>query len=329
MPSHITHTKSYMDVYALLPGRIQKQYSETWEQYKIFAQGHDFLLLYMFLHLPSYPKIHAKLKIVEEDIQELAVQYITTLQKTNKTPESMLFLYGYLIHHFLDAKLHPLIVYKTGDLRNDKNASALHLLVENMIDAYMLRRDGIDPRKYEIHALVTSDEPMTTETRSIIDLSFEKTYGLENFSALVANYNKMTRTFLKALRYDPSGIKKRLFKPLDYLLMGLFKPSVLPFHFDGTECIEYLNTQNEPWAFPADAARVSTQSFDELYADGIVEIARMISILDEAISEHAAEPALRSIIPNVSSISGIERHLPVDPNPPAPLAVSSSASDHA
>jgi len=304
MPSHITHTKSYLDIYKLLPGRMKKQYAETWEQYKIFAQGHDFLLLYMFSHLPSYPKVHAKLKVVEENIQELAVQYIGAMQQTSMSDESRFFLYGYLIHHFLDAKLHPLIVYETGNLRSDKDASALHLLVENMIDAYILRKDGIDPRRYKIHDLVTSNKAMSAETRSIIDISFEKTYGLEGFSELVANYNTMTRSFLKKLRYDPSGVKKRLFKPLDYALMGIFKPSVLPFCFDGTECLDYLNTQNEPWAFPADATIVSTKSFNELFDEGVHEIARMMSLLDEAIADRAADSEIRSIVPNVSSIHG-------------------------
>ena len=340
MPSHFTHTKSYLDVYKLLPDRMQKKYCETWERHKIFAQGHDFLLMYMFSHLPSYPQVHAKLKIVEENIQELAVQYIGFMQETSVSDESRFFLYGYLIHHFLDAKLHPLIVYETGDLRSDKDASALHLLVENMIDAYLLRKGGVDPRKFKIHELITSKAAMSAETRAIIDASFEAAYGLKGFSELFAGYNKTARTFFKALRYDPHGAKRVLFKPLDVLLMGVFKPSILPCTHDGTECLPYLNIGKEPWTNPADAARVSTQSFDELYDEGVREIARMLSRLDEAIESNATDSELRAIIPNISSISGCEcrpgyqlnnvrgTYLPVDPKPPEPLAVSSSTSDH-
>jgi len=306
MPGHLTHNKSYLDVFDLLPEKMKGQYAESWREYKLFAQGHDFLLLYMFLHLPQYPELHRKLGIIEENIQALAIHYIGALQKTSKSAEAMLFLYGYLTHHFLDAKLHPLIVYETGDLRNDKNASALHLLVENMIDAYLLRKDGADPKKFKMHSLVTSNRALTAETRSVIDGSFEKTYGFEQFSQLFANYNKTARTFMKALRYDPRGIKRVLFKPLDFLLMGLFKPSILPFRFDGTECVEYLNTQNEPWTYPADATRVSTKSFDELFDDGVHEIARMLSLLDEAIADHASDAQLAEIIPNISSIHGCE-----------------------
>ena len=306
MPGHITHNNSYLEIYKLLPEEMQKQYAGAWEQYKLFAQGHDFLLLYMFLHLPQYPKVHAKLKIIEEDVQDLAIQYVSAMQGTGRSAEAVLFLYGYLVPHFMDAKLHPLIIYETGDLNNDKDASALHLLVENMMDAYLLRKDGVDPKKFKIHALITSNRALTAETRAIIDASFEKTYGLENFSELFADYNRTARKFFKALRYDPRGIKRLLFKPLDLLLMGIFKPSILPCTHDGTECLPYLNSEKEPWTNPADAAIISTKSFDELYDDGIHEIARMLSLLDEAIANNATEEELRAIIPNLSSIHGCE-----------------------
>jgi len=309
MPGHLTHNQSYLDVYPLLPEKMQKQYESSWEAYKLFAQGHDFLLLDMFLHLPQYPKIHAKLKIIEENVQALAVNYIHALLEAGGPVEATLFLYGYLIHHFLDAKLHPLIIYETGDLRGDKNASALHLLVENMIDAHVLRDAGIDPMRFNIQSIVTSKDALTAETRAVIDASFASTYGLENFSELFAEYNRTARIFLKALRYDPKGIKKRLFRPLDFLLMGLIKPSALPFHFDGTECLPYLNLKKQAWTNPADAARVSTQSFDELFAEGVQEIARMIALLDEAIADRASDAQLRTIVPDVSSISGLESRL--------------------
>jgi len=343
MPGHITHNNSYLDVYKLLPEQVKRRYASAWEQYKLFAQGHDFLLLYMFLHLPQYPKVHQKLHIIEEDVQELAVRYVHALRKTERSAESVLFLYGYLTHHFMDAKIHPLVIYETGDLQNDKNASAHHLLVENMIDAYLLRKDGVDPQKFKIHELITSRAAMSAETRAIIDDSFDAAYGLKNFSELFAGYNKTARTFFKALRYDPYGAKRILFKPLDWLLMGVFKPSILPCTHDGTECLRYMNMDNEPWTNPADASIVSTLSFDELYDEGVRETACMLSRLDEAISLNAPDRELRTIIPNVSSITGCASrpdyqlshvrkgcpgYLPVEPKPPEPLAVSSRASDH-
>ena len=304
MPGHLTHDKSYFDIYGKLPGPMKKQYAQDWERYRIFAQGHDLLLFYMFLHLPKYPELQDKLKIIEDNVQALAVNYIGLLLETGEAAEAKLFLYGYLIHHFIDAKLHPLIIYETGDLRGDKSAQALHLLVENMIDAYILKQDGADPMTFKIHQVIPSKSAMTAGTRAIVRASFQKTYGLENFDKIFANYNTMSRTFFKALRYDPRGLKKVLFRPLDILLMGLFKPSVLPFHFDGTECLDYLNLLKGPWTHPMDAAIISTKSFDELYEDGVNETARMISMLDEAILDRAGKPELKSIIPNISSIHG-------------------------
>ena len=309
MPGHLTHDKSYFDIYEKLPGRMREQYEQAWKQYRIFTQGHDLLLLYMFLHLPKFPQLQSQLKIIEDNVQELAVNYIELLQETSKTAESKLFLYGYLIHHFIDAKLHPLIIYETGDLRSDKNAQALHLLVENMIDAYMLKKDGVDPMTFKIHHVIPSKEAMTAGTRSLVRASFQRTYGLEGFDEIFADYNRMARTFFRTLRHDPRGLKKILFRPLDYMLMGLFKPSILPFHFDGTECLEYLNLEKEPWTHPIDAAIISTKSLDELFEDGVNETAGMIAMLDEAIGDRAASATLKTIIPNISSIHGRESGL--------------------
>ena len=307
MPGHLTHDTSYFDIYERLPARMKTQYADAWPQYRIFAQGHDLLLFYMFLHLTKYPQLKSKGELIEDNIQAFAVNYIALLQQQpQQTDEAKMFLYGYLIHHFLDAKLHPLIIYETGDLRSDKKAQALHLLAENMMDAYVLSKNGIDPQAFVMQSIVPSKRGLTAETRAIVRESFQATYGLERFDDIFADYNRMSRTFFKALRYDPHGIKKALFKPLDFLLFGLFKPTILPFRFDGTECLPYLNLEQQAWTHPIDAAIVSTKSFDELYEDGVDEISRMIALLDEAIDGRADEARLRAIVPDISSIHGRE-----------------------
>jgi len=305
MPGHLTHDTSYFDIFKQLPEHMKAQYAAAWPQYRIFAQGHDLLLFYMFLHLTKYQQLQSKGALIEDNIQAFAVNYIALLQQTEKTDEAKMFLYGYLIHHFLDAKLHPLIIYETGDLRSDKNAQALHLLAENMMDAYVLSKNGVDPRSFVMQSIVPSKNDLTAETRAIIRESFQATYGLERFDEIFADYNRMSRTFFKTLRYDPHGIKKALFKPLDVLLFGLFKPSILPFRFDGTECLPYLNLQQQAWTHPIDAAIISTKSFDELYEEGVDEISRMIALLDEAIADRAEEAQLRAIVPDISSIHGL------------------------
>ena len=306
MPGHLTHDTSYFDIYERLPGSMKAQYADAWPQYRIFAQGHDLLLFYMFLHLTKYPQLQSKGELIEGNIQNFAINYIALLQQSKQTDEAKMFLYGYLIHHFLDAKLHPLIIYETGDLRSNKHAQALHLLAENMMDAYVLSKNGVDPKSFVMQSIVPSQNGLTAETRAMIRESFHATYGLKHFDDIFADYNRMSRTFFKALRYDPHGIKKALFKPLDFLLFGLFKPTILPFRFDGTECLPYLNLERQSWTHPTDAAIVSTKSFDDLYEEAIDEISRMIALLDEAIAGHADEAQLRSIVPDISSIHGRE-----------------------
>jgi len=312
MPSFVTHNKSYFDVYKILSEPIKKRYLGTWELYNMFAQGHDVIFTYIYFHLvKNIPKIKTLLKqmqtVSDYKIQAFTINYINLLEQSNLTAEeeieAILFLYGYLIHHFLDAKMHPQIIYQTGDFQNDKQAATHHLLVENQIDAYMLKRDGIDPKSFKIHNIVTSKMALQNGTRRIVKGSFKETHGFDNFDQIYAEYNEMTRIFLKRLYYGPRGIKKRLFKPLDLILMGNLKPSQLIFDFEGTEAIPYLNQEKKLWTHPVDGTP-SIQSATELYEEGIIEIAKMIVYLEEAILDKATAVQIAGIVPDISSIHG-------------------------
>jgi len=308
MPSYVTHNKSYFEIYKTLPTEIQKRYEEHWSKYNIFAMGHDTAYAYaamtVLMHFHKLPTLLKELKIIQDkDIQDLTINYINAMQ--NPKAETKLFLYGYLMHHFLDAKLHPLIVYETGDFLNSLTCEADHLLLERMIDSYLLKQVGINPQKFKVHRLVTSKMALTEETRSVINKSFNLTYQINDFDRVFAEYNKHTRAFLRATHYDPYGIKKILFKPLDIALKGRFKPSYWTHTHDGTEAIPYLNLANEKWEHPVEGNGFSYASFEDLYSDGIKEISQMIKNLDMAIIDQATENELRDIIPNISSSYGL------------------------
>ena len=306
MAGHIIHNQSYSDIYQKLPMKMQEEFESSWDSYNIFAQGHDLFFPYMFLHFYKLPTLIKQLKVIQDEgIQKLTINYINGLQEVGATHEAKLFLYGYLLHHFLDAKLHPLVIYETGNFINDKQAEALHLKVENMIDAYQLKKQGIDPRTFKIHSTVKSNMALTSRTKQLVDASFLKTYGYVNLGKVFEKYNANTKKYLYLLRYDPQGLKTLLFTPFDYVMSNIFKPGVFPFHYDGTEAIDYLNLENKPWIHPIDSDSISTKSFDELYTEGVEAIAKMISMLNEAIIDQATNEQISGIIPNISSHTGV------------------------
>jgi len=307
MPSHLTHNKSYYGIFDKLPEGMKKQCGWLWNQYSAFAEGHDMLFYYLAQNPHKASTLIKQLKMLQDEgIQDWAIHYINFFQSTNRPLESKLFLYGYLMHHYLDAKLHPLIFYQTGDSFNDKDAQSLHLLVENMIDAYLLRKHGVDPKTFAMPTIVNSNKKLSGVTKTAIDYSFYVTYGLDDFSKIFVNYNKNLKSFLKRWRNDPHDAKKQILKPVDSILRGSFKPSILPFRFDGTEAMQYLNLDNKPWNHPLDLNNISLKSFDDLYEDGVKEIAHMISALDEAISDQAMDAELRSLMPDISANHGLE-----------------------
>ena len=306
MASSLTHNEFYKEVYKELPASIQKEFKDTWDQYRILGQGHDLLFFYMFWNLHKMSTIHKQLTIIgNNDVQKFTVNYINWLVENNLYKhESLLFLYGYLIHHFLDAKLHPLIIYETGDFKNDKNANYNHLYLENQIDATILKRIDIDPRSYNMSSIIPSNAVLSKETREIVKNSFSKTYQITNFDKPFINYNNNTKRFLKLIRYDPSGIKKKIFKLLDPILIKTIKPSIFPFVFDGTEAEKNLNLDKKFWTHPV-TGKISDKTFFELYDDGKKEISHMITYLHEAIMDKAPDNEIESIVPDISSVTGL------------------------
>jgi len=307
MPSHIAHNKIYKDVFSELPERMKKEHRYTWSKYKIFAEGHD--LIYSFLLAAPHKaiKYYKELpRIRDSEIQALSINYIDRLYESNQLDETKLFLYGYLIHHFFDAKLHPFIIYQTGDYMSSGEAGFYHQLLENMIDALLIKRQGIKPKSYLIHTLVNTTESLTNDTRYVIRESFYETYGYEKFDKLFANYNKNVKRWLLVMMHDPWGIKYYASKPFSTFIKSIKALQACQFRFDGSEAEKYLNNERSQWNNPANKDDTCNKSFDDLYEESLAEISSMISLLDEAINDKANNNEIKSIVPNISSTHGYE-----------------------
>ena len=307
MAGNITHNKLFMGVHSRLPLNVQKDFDlYIWNKHRILGQGHDLLFFYMFRHPHKIPSLLRDLRVIESKyIQKFAVRYINWLNEYNlNTHESLLFLYGYLAHHFLDAKVHPLIICETGDLLSCKKARDNHSYAEAKIDAWILREMGINPRSFRIESIISSNAKLTKETREVIRRSFYDTYLIEDFDKVFVNYNQDMKFFWKHLRHDSTGIKTRVFDLLDVPMKSVFTPSTLPFNFDGTEADEYLNLENKNWTHPI-IGSIHNESFPELFNEAEGEITVMLGQLHEAIKDKATNEQIESIIPNVSSITGL------------------------
>lgn len=305
MASHVVHQLAWDEVFKRLSIPMQEKYHEAWQLFKMLAQGHD--LFYPYLY---YQKNHSELEKAElisqlniiqaEGIQELVINYTDFLYNAEETLEKMLFLFGYLCHHFLDAHLHPIINYLCGEASGSK-----HFLFENQLDAYFLKQEGIKPKNFKMYKMVASNKALSNDTRVIINESFKATYGFENIDRIFADYNNVTKGFLKYARYDPFGVKTLYAKIRLDRKMKDIKPSVLPFRFNGTELVGKLNEDRNFWANPANLCHISNQSLEDLYQEGVMEIARMITDLETAIMDRASANEIKSIVENRSSDTGL------------------------
>ena len=304
MPNHIAHNEFYFDVYSNLPVKMKKEQRYNWKRYKTFGQGHDMVYSYC-LAAPHKAIINYKRlpELRDNNIQLLALNYIKHLYESKQIDETKLFLYGYLIHHFFDAKIHPFIIYQTGDYLNSGEYRSYHAILENMIDASILKKQGINPIFYLIHHTVSSNEKLTEDTRTVIRESFQETYGYEKFDKAFHNYNINFKNWLMLFYHDPWGIKNFSTKPFSGLLKGFRAHRI---RFNGTEADQYLNHERNEWNNPANKDDVSNSSYDDLYEEALMEVSQMIARLEEAIDDKANENEIKTIIPNISSTHGYE-----------------------
>lgn len=306
MPSTITHDYHFKDIYGYTITSFKNAYpQEFYNQHSVYAQGHDALFFSEFWKLHEFnKKSNQAVYLQDHKFQEFCVEFSNLLanQNTQNSKSLRLLLYGYIIHHILDSYVHPYIIYET-------ETNGLHSLVESYIDKYMIeKREGKDPNIYSVHKLIHKPPILTKEEIQLINRAFFQTYTFDNFGETYIKALNQVNLFLRLFRYDPTGIKNIGYSIIDKANLTSLKFSFLSYHHNYPNFEQYLNEENRLWYNPSDpnASICSTNSFLELYELATKKAAEIISYLEEAINDKATSQELKTIIPNVSAIHGLE-----------------------
>lgn len=107
MPSTITHEYYYRDVYGKTYRNFKKIYGmDDYRRYSSGAQGHDALFFSDFWKLYEFnTKRDKAIFIQDHKFQNLCLKLIQNIEERNlkDSKEIKLLLYGYMLHHILDA----------------------------------------------------------------------------------------------------------------------------------------------------------------------------------------------------------------------------------
>lgn len=307
MPSTITHEYHYRDMYNLTKKEFKKIYDyDIYQQYSVFAQGHDALFFSNFWEIHKFmKKREMAIYLQDHKFQEFCSEFAELIIKRglNDNKEIKLLLYGYIAHHILDSYIHPYIIYETEAVLGK------HELVESYIDKYFIEeRENKDANTYPIHKMIPKLPHIDKSIINTIDDVFYNVYGYENFGKNYIDALKQVRTFLYLFRYDRLKIKDLGYRLIDKLDLISLKFSFLSYGHVYEDLEDIFNVEKNIWYNPciADKGSLSNDSLFELYEMATKEAADIISNLEIAINDNSNKLQLKGIIPNVSAIHGLE-----------------------
>lgn len=312
MPGPKTHDVFYKDLKQHLSSNTLSSFPH-YDDYRLFAQGHDFLIYHDFYKIWSTKQLNQNIQdsvlLQESKFPEFVYHYLDVANRSGAIEDEQTRLFlgpGYVMHHMLDAYMHPQIIYYAGDhARDPKKPTWQHGIIENLLDIYMMEiKEGIDPKTYPVYQDFVMNYEMTPELLQTLTDALYLTYQMEDGGERFARACSQLALFMKVMKYDPHGYKKMLFDRLDPLLKGT---SSFSYHRDSKDALKYLNLNHEVWLNPIDDQVVSTDSALDLYEKALERGGKMVDELNQMCqSGHINYSDVCQIIPDISSVHGLD-----------------------
>lgn len=312
MAGTLTHAYFALDTYNKLDDTLKKRLKEYKENLKTYSQGPD--ILFFSINYKNFKKVKKIGNYVHKhNTRDFFMNMISYIKRNNleNNNDILTFLYGYIMHYALDTKVHPYVIYKAGIFnkkkKNTYKYNSKHSDIESYIDAYMINyHENIKPNKFKIHKFCFNNK-ISKDLSKVIDYSFEKTYGFKKLS----NYFKQGLFNMKHsyhfLRYDPYGIKNKLYKFFDKIhprSIKDFYPITYSYKLDKNNY--YLNLQNNSWCHPRYKNEIHTESFIDLYNEASNNAVYMINKVNEVLFNNKNIDILNNVFLNLSLTSGKE-----------------------
>lgn len=309
MPGPKTHDIFYKQLKRKISPFTLSQFP-NYDKYNTFVQGHDLLIYYNFNKLGKVKlkqNIAMSVLMQENKFQEFVYTYLKCAENSGALEEEIIRLFigaGYIMHHLLDAYIHPLIIYYTGDHTPDKNLKTWgHGCVENLIDIYMMKYlEGKNPKTYKVY----EDFKIKTISSSLVETlneSIWKTYQIKQGGDMYKAALYQLKTFMKWMKYDRFGIKKQILNKIDPLVHGAASFS---YHREENLVLPFLNDRRELWINPYDPANSSYASFFDLYLNALSKGAYIVDELEKlCIKGKIHKDDIYHLIPDINSVTGL------------------------
>ena len=289
MPSSMTHSYFAVDVYNKLNDKSKYKIEGYVNKLKTYSLGTDPYMFYN-LFIGKKHKTISKIQKINHTTKtkDYFLNMITYIIENNleNNKDIICYLYGSICHYFLDKTIHPFIIYKTGIFnKNNKSTykyNALHEEMEYYIDIYMIyNREKVIPKNCKFYKSIFNINKISIELCEMIDNIMKETYNVDNASSIYIKSLKDMYSFNIIFNYDKTGIKKKIYKIIDYMLPDKFvRKEELSFNVEYNKKIHYLNLDKKEWNHPCNINEVYNYSFIELY---MIALNRCVNCVNDIV----------------------------------------------
>ena len=289
MPSTITHAFMAYDIYDRLDLKIKNKFKNKIDEYIIYSQGFDILFFYPMIPLTKKSiKIRKLASIAHRtNVNKFFLEIIKNI-KQDKDFDKFIYLAGLVTHYAGDTICHPYVNYLDNKLEHENNNKKdYHFLIEAYIDNYVLRKKGIDYKKYKCYKLMK-----IKKNKKIIEMlnnSFFKVFDIQSIGySYFKSINNMKFLYY-LIRYDPYKIK-RFFYCIIYFILPFLRRDIRYFSYnfklDEFNDDLFLNLNNNKWYNIRKKELISNKSFLDLYEESVNKSVYMINKLYKYIYEN-------------------------------------------
>lgn len=317
MAGTITHAYFSDDLYNLFDENKKKKFKDYKNNLRTYGQGHDILYFCYLSNLRLGKYIRQRANYYHKNqTQKFFIDMIKYIKKKNLKGniDVMSFLYGYIGHYCLDKTVHPYVTYKGGIFKKkNKNTykyNSKHSEIETYIDCYYMNlREKKDNKKVKFNNFVFNYNNPTTELKELIDYIFFDTYYDQDMSYYFYKSLKTMKRMYRICRYDPYGIKLKIYKFIDVFTSKKIK-KLYPVSYAQKLNNDdyYLNLNHRIWYHPRNKREIYYDSFNNLYTQALFETIKIIDAVDEVLDGKQNIKYLDDYFLNISMASGKECH---------------------